>query len=59
MVESTSLVEAESAECGMPDEFKQQPHGTTAHMHGGSAPKVQHNPAKQTVEVAALLFQMI
>jgi len=42
----------------VPEEFKET-HGTTAHMHSGSAPKAQPNPAKQTIEVAALLLQMI
>lgn len=58
MVESTAKKEVyrtEQIDCGVPEEFKET-HGITAHMHPGSAPKAQPNPAKQTIEVAALLF---
>lgn len=37
----------------------QKPHGTTAHMHGGSAPATPPNVTKDNVEMAALFFQMI
>ena len=52
------VVSTDQTDCGVPDEFKQTI-GTTAYMYPGSAPKVQPNPAKQTIEVAALLLQMI
>jgi hypothetical protein len=41
------------------DTISPSTHGTTAHMHSGSAPIVVPNQTKTNLEFAACLFQMI